>query len=60
MSPSPGADATSELAFELPAKPTLTPTLANALLVAIKNSAPEQEASAGAVAGSCHRPVIAS
>jgi len=60
MSPSPGADATSELAFELPAKPTLTPTLANALLVAIKNSEPQEMPSADAVSGSCHRPVIAS
>jgi len=60
MSRSPSAAAKSELAFELPAKPTLTPALANALLTAINNSALREEPSADADAGSCHSPVIAS
>jgi hypothetical protein len=60
MSLSPSADPDGQLAIELPPKPTLTPTLANALLAAIKNSALQEEPSAEAVAGSCHRPVIAS
>jgi len=60
MSRSASADAKGELAFELPAKPTLTSALANALLTAIKNSAIEEEAAADPVAGSCHSPVIAS
>jgi len=60
MSRSPSTAAKSELAFELPPTPTLTPALANALLTAINNSALQEEAAADPVAGSCHRPVIAS
>jgi hypothetical protein len=60
MSPSSGASPKGELALELPQMPALTPTLANALLAAIKNSLPEEEPSADALAGSCHPSVIAS
>lgn len=60
MTPSPSTNAKNELTIDLPPMPTLTPTLVNALLVAIRNSAPNEEPSADAVAGSCQPAVIAS
>jgi len=60
MSASPGTDTTTELDFDVPPTPLLTPTLASALLHVIKNSLPDEDASAGAVAGSRHSDVIAS